>query len=339
MELIGLFKLDGVVNFLNVDTGRDTPLYIDPMMIRVSESVFGKECLTKLDSFWKVVRWALEAEAHGKLQKLFSHMKEENATHLWVCFKKLSWKGVWPKKANDLLDAIIGSNAIKQGLVAEILDMNLFVENIGPDNISDMVTNIIKRELCIYTQDQCKQYGIPTKQFNMWFYRNSDLLTRKRLNTFLPTDEKGKPLIFVPRIFVSDYRKYSWRRYFNLTILDSKLTEGTTKRELKNSYHLRYTLKYIESESILNIGLLKKFKERVYTEFKEMLQIYWTHDSVFCLDFRIGKAMLRYKVFQEAIKGLKVKYSPERMEKFVMKQKEIIQVLRQTKNTKAKPKK
>jgi len=49
--------------------------------------------------------------------------------------------------------------------------------------------------------------------------------------------------------------------------------------------------------------------------------------------------MLRYKVFQEAIKGLKVKYSPERMEKFVMKQKEIIQVLRQTKNTKAKPKK
>ncbi|QOH68509.1 hypothetical protein DKG78_20225 (plasmid) [Bacillus amyloliquefaciens] len=50
---------------------------------------------------------------------------------------------------------------IENGLIRRLEDLHVFVEGFGPDRLSDLVTNVIRKHLVDFTKKQCQQHEIP----------------------------------------------------------------------------------------------------------------------------------------------------------------------------------
>ena len=62
---------------------------------------------------------------------------------------------------DKIYDSLSKSKAIQTGLVRDIEDSTLFIDNFGKDKLSDMTTNIITGHLVEYTKNQCNLHDIP----------------------------------------------------------------------------------------------------------------------------------------------------------------------------------
>jgi len=78
---------------------------------------------------------------------LLNGLSEPNETHLGLSSGRPQGRGVSGKQAFDLYRHLTRSRAAASGLLSELADCDLFIEGIGPDKISDISTNIIRREL------------------------------------------------------------------------------------------------------------------------------------------------------------------------------------------------
>ena len=70
-------------------------------------------------------------------------------------------RGVSGKQALDLCAKLAQSQAVRTGVLTELADAELVIEGIGHNKVSDITTNILRRRLISYTQDQCRLHGIP----------------------------------------------------------------------------------------------------------------------------------------------------------------------------------
>ena len=57
--------------------------------------------------------------------------------------------------AHYILDTIYEDNAILCKAIRRIEDIKLFIPNISDDRVSDLYTNVIRKVLIDYTQEQC----------------------------------------------------------------------------------------------------------------------------------------------------------------------------------------
>ena len=58
-----------------------------------------------------------------------------------------------------------GSAAITSGIITALEETALLIPGIGPDLVSDLITNIIRQELIAYTQAMCRHYGVPLMDY------------------------------------------------------------------------------------------------------------------------------------------------------------------------------
>ena len=93
------------------------------------------------------------------------------------------------------------SRATQSGLLSDLEECELFVRGIGPDMVSDITTNIVRRNLVHYTQAQCELYGIQTTQVPFGPFWNPANLRWNNEYTRLPIIN-GRPILLVPKAFV-----------------------------------------------------------------------------------------------------------------------------------------
>ncbi len=70
--------------------------------------------------------------------------------------------GVGTRLTDLIIETLSGSPQLVERGVRHIEEMQLLSAGIGPDRISDIVANILKRFLISYTQRHCKIWGVPT---------------------------------------------------------------------------------------------------------------------------------------------------------------------------------
>lgn len=158
---LGLNTSQPLLDFVDIDVGLDFPLYIDPASFISPRDDFAEKCQIDLKDFFEAVLKSIAAGNNSKATVLLEGLKEPNETHLGMSNGEPRGRGVGKVQARKILDSLKSSPAAKSGLLNDLTDAALFIHGIGADIISDMTTNIIRRHLIEYTQQQFELLGIP----------------------------------------------------------------------------------------------------------------------------------------------------------------------------------
>jgi len=132
-------------------------------------------------------------------------------------------KRIGQKTANEILSLYKDIPQITKSGFLHFEEIQLFVDNIAEDRISDITANFVKSFLIDYTIDQCEKVNIPIEKVNIDYF---DSKTAKFItdDVFLPLNPKTKtPILFVPKRWIRhttfiNYENYC-KEYYSPTIL------------------------------------------------------------------------------------------------------------------------
>jgi hypothetical protein len=244
MRVTDYYQLDrtqATVDFVNVETSTDNPVFIDPRAIRLQHGELEEECAAYLISFFTEVLDAIHRGENDRVRELMSWLREPNETHLGYSRGRSRGRGLSGMRGNDIADAISGSRAARTGLLQDLEDTALLVPGVDKDLISDMTTQIIRKTLIDYTGRSCLYYGIPMEEQasgSMW---DPDALEWREEFVKLPRTPEGK-LLLVPKTIVRVVQIFNKDDYFRdylFPFLETREIEGRTElvKILKNGRH------------------------------------------------------------------------------------------------------
>lgn len=272
----GLGLAQASLDFVDVDTKKDTKVFISPTALSTLPSEWGNTCVHLVQNFFRHVLALIKEGRHDDAESLLLTLREPNETHLGLSKGKSQGRALGRGSAKDLWQALSTSEAAKSGLLTDLEDTALLIVGISVDIISDITTNIIRSKLIEYTQLMCDQHGIPMTDGvgtgPLW-----DSIQKRWTSRFerLPMTEAGK-LLLVPKAIVRqmpDYDAGEYYRYFLLTHMQhAELAAGTALVELLKNGRRRVTKKSliekyggdktaIVRETLKYPNALKEYKE------------------------------------------------------------------------------
>lgn len=246
------FELD----FVDINLNSDMPLFLDSSFIKCRKDEWSEGAASTIISFFDHLLSLITNSQIKEAREIFQNFKEPNETRLGLSKNRPIGKGVGSEKAEAIFKNILKSQAAQTGLLEDLEDCHLFIEGFGPDNLSDMITNIIKLDLINYTQVQAKNWNIPltpnvaTGQYwdkvNLeWTESYSDMIVYK-----------DKPIILVPKTAVvrkSLYSPYNYHQHFALTFLKGEnLRLLTPLVQTKLNKKKKTERKFVTKSSIKN---------------------------------------------------------------------------------------
>ncbi len=191
--------------FADVSIINDTPIFIDPWLIKDLNSSFGRRAAELVKTYFSEVLKAISEGDKGRAMELLSHLHEVNWTRLGYSVNGARGKAIATEHAGQIYKALKESRAVKTKILKDLEDTALLIPGVGKDKISDMITNIIMSELIQFTNEQAVLHGIEQftihKACHFW-----DPKTKKwiRSGSFKLPVHNGKPLLLVPELIAND---------------------------------------------------------------------------------------------------------------------------------------
>lgn len=219
-KIFYLNKSQYELDFVDIDTEKDIPLFMDPYFISKCDFPFAYDSYRTIKSFFEYLLKQLKSGNINYAKELFSHLTEPNEFCLGLSKGIPDGKGIGPSDSERIFYSLLKSKAFESGLMEDIEDFRIFIEGIDKDKMSDMTANIIKCHLIKYTQNQCKFLGIPlTAGVTSGYFW--DMHTKSWENKY--TDMlviKDRKIILVPKRIVSYSKEYTPEKYVQHFILN-----------------------------------------------------------------------------------------------------------------------
>lgn len=150
--------------FVDFNLYSDVPLYIDPYAITKDPSELAVQCHNHIASYFQHLLDAVRVQDEPRIAQLIrGRLKEPNEIHLGVSKSARAGRGIGEEQERRITEALANSYAAKVGLIQSIQELELHIEGVGPDKISDLIANIILACLAEYTEAICNEYGITTR--------------------------------------------------------------------------------------------------------------------------------------------------------------------------------
>jgi hypothetical protein len=276
-SLFGLGKSQAELDFVDIDTKSDIPLFLDPFFLGQRTDRWSIEATRTLKSFFQEVIDRIKDKKLDQAKALFNNLHEPNDTCLGVSASTPQGNGLGVGDTDKIFTSLIKSKAVQTGLLQDLEDNVLFVEKFGKDKLSDMTTNIIRKQLLAYTRNQCVLHNIPLspKMPSGFFWSRQNKTWNNEYTDRLVVD--NKPLLLVPKGIVSFASDYTPDKYYNNFVLEFLQNEElnlksalvkerasgkkyVTKKDLKEKYPQgkeflrRFTLEHPE--------VLDEFKQK-----------------------------------------------------------------------------
>lgn len=201
------------LDFVDIPLNTDIPLYIDPYAISIRSEPFYVECNQMIIDYFDAIIKSISNGDTKTVSQYLNNLHEPDEIRFGVSQNESQGRGVGVKIARKLKDSFKSGRAVKRNLINEISDCELMIRGIGPDTISDMVTNIIKSKLIEFTIEQCEVHNIPTRRSSITLW-DPETGNWKSDYYNLPY-YRGLSIILVPVIIARYYPTYNHDAYYN----------------------------------------------------------------------------------------------------------------------------
>ena len=201
------------VDFVIPRVGVDLPLGIDPFLLYKSRNPNYRELHSLLVRTFNAGIDAIRRNRVTEARALFD-FPEVAAVGLGYTQGGRRGSGVGTHLSNLIIDTVRSSPALMERGVRHVEEMQLLSAGIGPDRISDISANVLKRFLVEYTQRQCKIWEIPVER-GVPLEHVFEPASRSWVDSYedLPiSTADGLPILLVPRRLV---RLLPWINYDN----------------------------------------------------------------------------------------------------------------------------
>ena len=282
------------IDFIDVNLESDALLFLNPTLFgELVDIELAKKANQQVYSFFETALKFYSTNNKKEAIKLFNQSGETNAVHLGYS-KTNKGKGASEKALTKLFDTVLASKVLENRVLSNPISLVLFVEDFAEDRMSDLVISILKKELVEYTLAQAALHNVPIEndEINYGKYWEASTRSWRTLKNRCIKDQKGKPIIFIPKQIVSKKFGFSAKNYLSKVIFEwrqskhseelsnlckikrdnngkiIKVTPPThsTLREIEidKVYGMKRgkTKKYILDKTIDNPGLLDQFFEQ-----------------------------------------------------------------------------
>lgn len=241
------------IPFVDFDLEADVPLYVDPYAITKDPSDLGAECHNTILSYFETLLAAIRVNNQIAIRNLIrGRLSEPTEIYLGVGKRARGGRGIGLIQEQQLIEAMTASKAIQVGYIQAIQELELHIEGIGADKISDLIANIILAHLARFTGEMCNVYGIASRPVAVNGFWNEEQARWDGDFFTLPTDGTHA-FILVPRRFVRREQDLMNHRIFYekyvLDILQRELlnADDSLVETLKNG-NRRVTKKSIKDD-------------------------------------------------------------------------------------------
>ncbi len=188
--------------FVDFPLDSDVPLYLDSYAITKDGSEMSAHCHNAITSYFQAVLDAVKQKDEQRVQYLIrDRLSEPKEIHLGVSKKARAGVGLGPVQEGQIIRAITHSTALASGAIQDIQELELHIDGVGSDKVSDLIANIIKGYLAEFTQEMCTTYNIATIPCTVNFFWDSDALEWTSDRYHLPA-RGGDYYLLVPKDFV-----------------------------------------------------------------------------------------------------------------------------------------
>lgn len=251
-EYFELGKTQPYLDFVDIRLDTDIKVFIGPTALKSLRSAWGHECSSLVQHYFETVLGHIKSGAHTKAQKLLSCLNERNEFHLGYSSGQSKGHAFGEKSAKSVWNALCKSQASVSGLLEDLEDTCLLIDNINHDKISDAVCNVIRGPLIKYTQSICDYYGIPL---------TPDVVSGPIWNPVtgkweiqyvpLPMTDWGK-VILVPKVIVRHKLSYDYKQYYTHYLLpimqEEEINANTALVKLLKNGNPRVTKKDLRAK-------------------------------------------------------------------------------------------
>lgn len=204
-------ELDFAIPFL----AEDVPLYLDPFLLWRSPSLQDQSLHTGLINSFNQLNWlqrkGREAEAIENL--ILASECEETGLGLSAT---RTGKRIGPKTARNILNLFRAIPERGKYGFTHFEEIQLYVDGISKDRVSDIACNFLKSFLVDYTVEQCMRLGIPLAKVelsSLYDYRQNKFI--RQVSVELPVNpDSGAPILVVPKRWLRFVPWINFEDYF-----------------------------------------------------------------------------------------------------------------------------
>ena len=177
----------------------DIPLFVDPFLLWKSPSLQDQSLHTALISSFNYLGHLASNGRDEEAKTTLIRLSECEEVGLGSARRKAG-KRIGRDTAGDILALFTAIPQVKQKGFEHIEEIQLFVDQISKDRISDLTCSLLKSFLIDYTIDQCRDLGIPMSDVTIAEVFDYPSKAFKTENLRLPVNpENGKAVLLVPK--------------------------------------------------------------------------------------------------------------------------------------------
>lgn len=211
----------------------DIPLYVDPFLLWKSPSLQDNALNTVVTNSFNNLGWLCNKGNDIQAIGILKEASECSEVGLGSSKDKKGLR-IGDKTAGNILSLFSNIPQINKKGFTHFEEIQLLVQGISKDRISDITCSFIKSFLIDFTIENAEKYSIPlyrTENFRVYDYKASKF---KAETIDLPQNpEDSKPILFIPKRWLRYMPWINYEDYFNsyyIQNIDDKIEKGELGR-------------------------------------------------------------------------------------------------------------
>ncbi|MEH2533910.1 hypothetical protein V1277_006794 [Bradyrhizobium sp. AZCC 1588] len=205
-------EVDFAIPFLD----EDIPLYVDPFLLWRSPSQQDQALHTALVNSFNHQGWLAKKGRESEAAQNLIVASECDEVGFGTSATRKG-KRIGANTANQILELFKRINPYRESGFVHFEEIQLYVDGISKDRVSDIVCNFLKSFLIDYTIEQSLRLGLPLQKARLGFlYDYKSQKFTQNVEVEAPTNpETGRPILLVPKRWLRFVPWINFEDYFS----------------------------------------------------------------------------------------------------------------------------